>query len=186
MGNKTGTKRFSDDDKTMLLDAVEELTPSHWADQWANVQSKYMEAQRKACKEANEEHRKKKGSLKSLFNKMQGKRRFTGNPTRPELVTRAKKLEEGINNKTFSEFTEKFGSLADVIASYIEAKNRGYPPSRSNNNNDERLTKLEENLTSVSGQFRDIHSMLQSLLADKVSSGGNQQENESNKCQLVK
>ncbi|OAD08039.1 hypothetical protein MUCCIDRAFT_77036 [Mucor lusitanicus CBS 277.49] len=84
------------------------------------------------------------------------------------------------------EFTEKLSNLADVIASSIEAKNRRLPPpSSSNNNNDERLKKLEENLTTVSGQVRDIHSMLQSLLAAKVSSGGDQQENESNNRQRV-
>ncbi|KAF1802170.1 hypothetical protein V8B55DRAFT_1432723 [Mucor lusitanicus] len=241
MGNTKGSKRYDDAEKRILLDVIAEVKPTG-PDQWTTVETLYMKAQRKAVNEANEEHREKTGevgkkrpiernkkALRHLFNMMLGKKGSTGNPTRPELVTRAKELDDIIKSKEESdltiadmveeaaastdraapsprsasrttpmprktkgaqqhvqEFTEKLSNLADVIASSIEAKNRRLPPpSSSNNNNDERLKKLEENLTTVSGQVRDIHSMLQSLLAAKVSSGGDQQENESNNRQRV-
>lgn len=90
MGNKTGSVRFTKENRKNLLDFVEAVLPTG-RDEWSLVHHKYMVKHTKEVDDANKKILEKTGkkgvqkvvdrnckSLKTLYQKMKGKKAPTG------------------------------------------------------------------------------------------------------------
>jgi hypothetical protein len=116
-GRKSGAQNFSPEDKEFLVTLLEEIRPIG-PEQWEQIVSRYNSE----YADPNERTSRDKDGLRTQWYKMLRSAKPTGDPSCPDFIRRAKRLNREIQDEIAMTGVDDDQSASDAVGGHQEKK----------------------------------------------------------------